>query len=143
MVIADVEVLHGHRERLHNLGIAVAEVVGASVEVQVDQALARHIPEVVLLATVDDEGHPGVDPELRLAGIPVLPGLVEHLGFGGEGEDPVVVLGGGGRVGHGNNIPNIHTKSRPKERPISWIFGGPKHRKSLSSGRGIGILPSV
>jgi hypothetical protein len=47
------------------LRVAVAEVVRAAVEVQVDQPPARHVPEQVALAAVDHEVDAGVLPEVR------------------------------------------------------------------------------
>ena len=46
--------------RCDQLGIAVAEVVGAAVEVHVDQPLAGHVAEEVALAAVDHEIDAGV-----------------------------------------------------------------------------------
>ena len=51
------------------------EVVGAAVEVDVEQPLARHVVDEVLLAPVDDQRDAGLDPEVGLAGVPELPGL--------------------------------------------------------------------
>ena len=74
----------GHRA--DHLGVAVAEVVRAAVEVDVDQPLARHVVEEVALAPVDDERDAGVHPELGLAGVPELLALREHLGLAREPE---------------------------------------------------------
>ena len=67
-------------------GLRWPEVVGAAVEVDVDQALALDVVDEVALAPVDDQRDAGVDPELGLARVPVLPGPVEHLGLGREGD---------------------------------------------------------
>ena len=64
VMVPDVEVLHGSCHRLHDLGIAMPEVVGPSVQVDVDEPLARDVVDEVVLPPVDDERHPGVDPEL-------------------------------------------------------------------------------
>ena len=97
VVIADIEVLHRHRDGLDDLWIAVAEVVRAAIEVSVDKTLARHVVDEVFLAPIDDERHAGVDPELGLARIPVLLGLLEHLGLRCEREQSVIEGGWGVR----------------------------------------------
>ena len=94
VVVSDVEVLHAVDERLHHLGIAVAEVVGATVEVHVDQPSPAHVPQEVALPAVDDEIDAGIGPELRLVRIPVLLRLLQHLRLGLERECAVVVQRG-------------------------------------------------
>jgi hypothetical protein len=84
VVVADVEVLHAVDDCPHHLRVAVAEVVGAAVEMHVDQAPTVHVPEEVALATVDHQVDALVDPELCLARVPVLLRLVQHLGLGFE-----------------------------------------------------------
>ena len=75
MVVADVEALHGRGHGRDHLGVAVAQVVGAAVEVGVDQALAVDVVDVVALTPVDDQRHAGVLPELGLVRVPELLGL--------------------------------------------------------------------
>ena len=72
-------------------GIAVAEVVRAAVEVQVDQPPARHVPEQVALAAVDHEVDAGVLPEPRLVRVPELLRAPEEVLLGLEREEAVVV----------------------------------------------------
>jgi len=69
-----------------HLGVAVAQVVGAAVEVHVDQALALDVVDEIALPAVDDQRHAGIDPELGLVRVPELLGLRQHLLFGGEGD---------------------------------------------------------
>src|SRR6185312_9206991 len=69
-----------------DLWVAVAQVVGATVEVHVDEPLALDVVDEVALAPVDDQRHPGVHPELGLVRVPVLPGPGEHLVLGREGD---------------------------------------------------------
>src|SRR5215472_4684886 len=90
-MVADVERAHAGRDRLDKLGVAVAEVERAAVEVHVDQAQARHVPDEVAVPPVDDEVDAGLGPEVGLARVPVLPGLVKDLGLGLHAEDVVVV----------------------------------------------------
>ena len=73
MVIADVEVLGPALQNLDQLRIAVAQIVDAAVEMDVDQALSVHVVEEVAFAAVDDQIDPHVLPGLGFAGIP--PGL--------------------------------------------------------------------
>ena len=72
VVVADVEVRHRAGDRGRDLRVAVAEVVGAAVEVDVEQPLARHVVDEVVLAPVDDQRDAALDPEVGLAGVPVL-----------------------------------------------------------------------
>src|SRR6187200_3013989 len=55
VVVADVESLHRLLEGGDQLRVAMAQVVGAAVQVQVDQPAAGHVPEEVALAAVDHE----------------------------------------------------------------------------------------
>ena len=91
MVVADVEPLHRLLERGDQLRVAVAEVVRAAVEVQVDQAAAGHVPEEVALAPVDHEIDAGVLPEVGLVRVPELPRAVEEVVLRLVGEEAVVV----------------------------------------------------
>jgi hypothetical protein len=65
-MIADVEDLHALRKRLHDFGIAMADVVGSAVEMQVDQTPAANVPDEVVLTSVDHQIDAGVGPELSL-----------------------------------------------------------------------------
>lgn len=91
VVIADVEVRHAVDECLHHFGIAVAQVVGAAVQVHVDEPATAHVPEEVALPAVDDQIDPGVGPELRLVRVPERLRPFQHLGLGLERECAVVV----------------------------------------------------
>ena len=55
MVVSDVHRGGGRDHRLHDLGVAMPEVEGASVQVQVDQLPAVEIPQPVALAAADHE----------------------------------------------------------------------------------------
>jgi len=59
--------LHG----LDDLGVAVADVVGAAVQVHVDEPPAIHVVEEVALTAVDHQVDPEALPVGRLAGVPV------------------------------------------------------------------------
>jgi hypothetical protein len=89
--LADVEMRHAFRDRLHHFRIAVAQAVGAAVEMHVDQAPAAHIPQEVALPAVDDQVDAGVGPELGLVRVPERLRLLQHLGLGFERERAVVV----------------------------------------------------
>jgi len=91
VVVADVESLHRLLEGGDQLRVAMAQVVGAAVQVQVDQPAAGHVPEEVALAAVDHEVDSGVLPEVRLVRVPELPRSVEEVVLRFVGEEPVVV----------------------------------------------------
>ncbi len=93
MIVADVETLHGGGDRLHDFGVAMAEVVCAAVEVYVDEPLAVDVVDEVAVPPVDDQRHTRVDPELGLVRVPELLGLREHLGFRREGDEVRPVCG--------------------------------------------------
>src|SRR5262245_1051503 len=81
-MIADIERAHARRNGLHKLGVAVPEIEGAAVEMHVDQAQPGHVPDEVALAPVNDQVDAALAPEVGLAWVPELPGLVEDLGLG-------------------------------------------------------------
>src|SRR5829696_3754602 len=91
VVVADVEAAHGLLEDRDQLRVAMAEIVGAAVEVQVDQPAAGHVPEHVSVTAVDDEVDAGVLPEARLVRVPELLGAAEEIRLVLEGEEAVVV----------------------------------------------------
>jgi hypothetical protein len=84
VVVADVEALHGRGHGGGHLRVAVPQVVGAAVEVDVDEALALDVVDEVALAAVDDQRNPGVDPELGLVRVPELLGFRQHVLLRGE-----------------------------------------------------------
>jgi hypothetical protein len=84
VVVADVEALHGRGDRGGHLGVSVAQVVGAAVEVDVDEPLALDVEDEVALPAVDDQRDAGVDPELGLVRVPELLGLRQHVLLRGE-----------------------------------------------------------
>src|SRR3954466_11396536 len=102
-MVADVEPAHRLLERGDQLGVAGAEVVRAAVEVQVDQPAAGHVPEDVALAPVDHQVDAGVLPELRLLGVPELPGAAQEVRLGLEREEAVVVHA----VARTATVPNL------------------------------------
>ena len=65
-VIADIEIVERSFQRLDQFGVAMAEIIGAAVQVQVNQAAARHVMKEIALAPVDDEVDAGLLPELGL-----------------------------------------------------------------------------
>jgi len=91
MVVADVELAHRGLQRRHHFGVAVSQVVGAPVEVHIDEPPAIHVPQQVALAAVDDKVDPRVHPELGLVRVPVLLGLGNNLILGVEAEQVVLV----------------------------------------------------
>src|SRR5262245_15034903 len=72
MVIADVEIGHALANRFHHLRIAVAERIGAAVQMDVDEPAPIHVPEIIALAPVDHEIDAHALPVGCLAGIPEL-----------------------------------------------------------------------
>ena len=91
VVVADVEGPHAGGDGLDQFRVAVPEVVGAAVEVHVDEPQPGHVPDEVALPAVDDQVDAGLGPEVGLARVPELAGLVQHVGLGVHGEDVVVV----------------------------------------------------
>ena len=113
VVVADVEAAHRLLEHGDQLGIAMAEVVRAAVEVQVDQPPARHVPEQVALAAVDHEVDAGVLPEPRLVRVPELLRAAEEVRLGLEREEAVVV--------HVPRLGAERTISPPRSQPLVGI----------------------
>jgi hypothetical protein len=87
VVVADVEVGHGLRQRGDDLRVAVPEVVRAAVEVHVDEALAADVVDQVPLAPPDHERYAGLRPEPRLARVPEPLGLRQQLFLGRETDE--------------------------------------------------------
>src|SRR5215472_11945427 len=69
----------------------MAEVVRAAIEVDIDEPQARHIPDEVALAPVNDKIDARLGPEVGLPRVPELARLVQDLVLGPDGEDVVVV----------------------------------------------------
>ena len=93
VVVADVEAAHRLLERGDQLGVAMAEVVRAAVEVQVDQTPPRHVPEQIACAPIDHEVDAGVLPEPCLVRVPELLGPAKEVRLRLVGEEAVVVHG--------------------------------------------------
>ena len=89
-VIADVEVVERGPQRFDQLRIAMSEVVGSAVDVEVDQPPPIDVVDQVALPRAHDEVDAGVEPEPGLSGIPVAHRLVENLLLGGVLEQAVV-----------------------------------------------------
>jgi hypothetical protein len=70
VMVADVEALGAAVQHLDQLGVAMPEIVGAAVEMHVDQPAAIHIEEQVALAAVDHQIDAHVLPGLGLARVP-------------------------------------------------------------------------
>ena len=79
MVVAHVEALGRRLHDRDELGIPVAEIVGAAVEVDVDQPAPVHVIEQIALAAVDHEIDALVLPELGLVGVPELFRALQEL----------------------------------------------------------------
>ena len=91
-MVADVERAHARRDGLDQLRVAVAEVVGAAVQVHVDQPQARHVPDEVALAPVDDQVDAASRSRSRSCPGSRTPcDFVQDLGLGLDAEDVVVV----------------------------------------------------
>ena len=113
VMVADVEALHRLLERRDQLRVAVPQVVGAAVQVQVDESPAGHVPEEVALAPVDDEVDAGVLPEVGLVRVPELPRPLEEVVFRLVREEPVVV--------HGADAPYLI----PDQIATNYLWSGP------------------
>ena len=90
VVVADIEGSHAGGDRLDQLRVAVTQVEGPTIEVNIDQPGPRHVPDVVALPAVDNQVDAGIHPEAGLAGVPVLAGLLQDVGLGLDGEHVVV-----------------------------------------------------
>jgi len=82
MVVAHVEAGGAAVQDLDQLRMAVADIVGAAVQVHVDQATAVHVIEQVAFAAVDDEIDILVLPELGLVRVPELLRFLDELLLG-------------------------------------------------------------
>ena len=80
-MIPDIEVLHREGDCLHDFRIAVAEIVGASVEVNINETLARHVVYEVFLASINNQRDAGINPEIGLSWVPILTSLLQDFGF--------------------------------------------------------------
>mgnify|MGYP001764737790 CR=1 FL=1 len=78
-----VALIHEAVQHLDQLRLAMADIVGAAVQMHVDEPAPVHVVKVVALAPVDDEVDIGVLPELGLARIPVLQALLDEFLLGG------------------------------------------------------------
>ena len=72
MVIANVKPLSGSGHDCDELRIAVAQVVRAAVEVDVDQSTAVHVVEEITFASVDDQIDAHILPRLGFTRVPEL-----------------------------------------------------------------------
>jgi hypothetical protein len=70
MVVAHVEAARGLVQHLDKFRVAMAEVVGAAVEMDVDQPAAVHVVEEIVFAPVDHQIDTHVLPGLCLARVP-------------------------------------------------------------------------
>src|SRR5690348_4546346 len=87
--------------------MAMADVVGAAIEVNVDQAAAVHVIEEVVLPPVDHQVDADILPELGLARVPEVLGLLDELLLGGA------LLG----LGHRRHLSRIwSSRPRPSRR---------------------------
>jgi len=68
--VAPVEAVERRLQRRHELRIAMAKVVGAAIDVRVDETPRRRVVEDVALPVIDHEANPRIPPELHLAGVP-------------------------------------------------------------------------
>src|SRR5436305_14359182 len=71
--------------------MAMAEIIGAAIEMQIDQAAARHVMEEIAVAPVDHQIDARLLPELRLVGIPIANGGIEEILLGVELEVTIIV----------------------------------------------------
>ena len=70
VMIAHVETPGAGVQHFNELGIAVAEIVGAAVEVNVDEAGAIKVVKAIAFPAIDHQIDAGVLPELRLVRVP-------------------------------------------------------------------------
>ncbi len=82
MMVAHVEMVHAIAHRRDDFRVAVAKAVGSPVDVDVDQAPAVHVVEVIALAPVDHQVDAGALPFQRLARIPILDGAGNEIVLG-------------------------------------------------------------
>jgi hypothetical protein len=84
-MVADVQRGSGGDHRRHDLGVAVPQVEGPPVQVQVDQLSAVEIPQPVALAAADHELGAERLPDIDSMGGDVAAGQLEHALFLGAG----------------------------------------------------------
>src|SRR5690606_9796794 len=94
VVVAHVEARGARLEDFDELRMTVAEVVGAAVQVQVEQAPPVHVVQVVALAAVDHEVDAHVLPVLGLARVPEYLGAFQELLLA-HAHDGISVIGCG------------------------------------------------
>ena len=71
VMISNVEAVHAILDGCHDFRVAMADVVSASIQMEVYETPPIHVPKEVHLAPVDDEIDAEALPILRLGGIPV------------------------------------------------------------------------
>jgi hypothetical protein len=81
MMISHVKVVEGFFQFRDDLGIAMAQVIGSAVEVEIDQPVATHVIEMIALTTANHEVHSASGPGVYFVRIPVLGGILEDGGF--------------------------------------------------------------
>ena len=82
-MVTDIVGIQGLFQHRDQLGIAMAEIVGAAIDVAVDQAAAGNVVNVITFAFPDHEIDAAVAPELGFAGVPISRGVGDDLFFGG------------------------------------------------------------
>ena len=83
-MVPDVELLEPLPQRREHLGVAVPQVVGATVQVQIEELVAVDVPDAVALAPSDHEGDVRSQPGLDAVG---------HQVLVTEPQDPAFALG--------------------------------------------------
>ena len=78
-MIADIEMIQRRLQCLNKFGVAMAKIVGAAIEMQVDEAASRHVIKAVAFAPVYDQINADRLPELGLVRVPELDRLIEQL----------------------------------------------------------------
>ena len=81
-MVAHVEMIKCCFECFHQFRMTMAKIIGATIQVQIDQPVARHVIKEVTLTFVDDQINAGFLPEHRLLGVPETDRFVDDISFG-------------------------------------------------------------
>ena len=79
MVISHIKAFAASLERLYEFWISVAQVVGTTVQMQINQTMTVHVVKVIPFTSIDHEIDPHVLPVLGLARVPEGSGPVEKV----------------------------------------------------------------
>ncbi len=89
-MIAHIKMIERIFECINKLGIAVAQIISAAIQMQINQPPAIHIINEIALAFVDDQINASLGPEFGFLGIPIFDRFLDHLRLGRKFEPTII-----------------------------------------------------